>query len=50
MKIGQYLAKIWTRVRVLLFLRHGVESFHIELIVGKSESVLVTNRNVGKLC
>jgi len=26
MKIGQYLAKIWTRIRVLLFLRHGVVS------------------------
>jgi len=24
MKIGQYLAKIWTRVQCLLFLTHGV--------------------------
>ena len=26
MKIGQYLAKLWARVRCLVFLTHGVQS------------------------
>jgi len=33
LKIGQYLAKLWARVRCLVFLTHGVES-HVVYVLG----------------
>ena len=38
LKIGQYLVKLWARVRCLVFLTHGVEHREGDLCWSRSES------------
>ena len=48
MKIGQYLAKIWTRVQCLLFLTHGV--YLPEMIAFSAMTLLVGRQEEHPAC